>query len=109
MRKADAVLLDSLLGHGVGVQGTDAAGEDLDEISVKVCEGAAVQRVAPGTSACSAADAHGDRASPWKYVGLPRNRQRWAVPSAAIRTGKRRPDRPAERGAFQSTFRFHSK
>lgn len=32
--------------------------------------------VAPGVSACSTANVHGDQASPWKYVGLPRSRQR---------------------------------
>lgn len=32
--------------------------------------------VVAGTSACSTTNVHGDQASPWKYVGLPRSRQR---------------------------------
>lgn len=32
--------------------------------------------VVPGVSARSTANVHGDQASPWKYVGLPRSRQR---------------------------------
>lgn len=36
--------------------------------------------VISGASACSTANVHGDQARPWKYVGLPRGRQRYAVP-----------------------------
>ncbi len=41
--------------------------------------------IVPGLLAFSTSNAHGDQASPWKYVGLPRSRQRIAVPSTKIR------------------------